>query len=125
MKSFDECIIQTIEIMESLEGINEEMFTQTFAEETFTTRDTSGRTLELVTGGSSIMLTYRNAPEYAKLVEQIRLNEGQVIYEWLRKGMSAVIPLSILNLFTWKQVENLVCGAPDIDVNKLKEKTQL
>ena len=38
--------------------------------------------------------------------------------------MSGVIPLNMLNQFSWKQVENLVCGEPDIDVEKLKKKTK-
>ena len=38
--------------------------------------------------------------------------------------MSVVVPMNILNLFSWKQVETMVCGAPDIDVDLLMSKTE-
>jgi len=37
--------------------------------------------------------------------------------------MSAVVPLNLLNMFSWRQVENMICGAADIDVDVLMEKT--
>jgi hypothetical protein len=75
---------------------------ESFSEETFTTRDTAGRIVELKPDGRNIKLTYSNVKEYAALIEKVRLNEGKEIYEWIRLGMAAVIPLSYLNLFTWK-----------------------
>jgi len=38
--------------------------------------------------------------------------------------MSTVVPLNLLNLFSWKQVECMVCGAADIDIELLKSKTE-
>ena len=37
--------------------------------------------------------------------------------------MSAVVPMDYLNLFSWRQVQTLVCGAPDIDIDILKSNT--
>jgi len=37
--------------------------------------------------------------------------------------MSAVVPSDYLNLFSWKQVEILVCGAANIDIEILKVNT--
>ena len=34
-----------------------------------------------------------------------------------------MVPMQLLNLFTWKQIETLVCGAPEIDVERLKSNT--
>ena len=39
--------------MKTLEGITEDQFAETFGEETFTTRDTSGKIVELIPGGNS------------------------------------------------------------------------
>jgi len=38
--------------------------------------------------------------------------------------MSAVVPVNQLNLFTWRELEWLVCGSPDIDIDLLKSKTE-
>jgi len=42
----------------------------------------------------------------------------------LQRGFSCIVPLRILQLFTWQQVEVLVAGEPDIDVDYLKEHTE-
>lgn len=41
----------------------------------------------------------------------MRLNEAVEQYSAIRKGMSTVVPLNLLNMFSWKQVESMVCGA--------------
>ena len=68
-------------------------------------------------------ITYQTAKQYADLVLELRLNEGLQIYEAIRKGISCVVPLCLLNEFSWKQVEFMVCGEADIDVERLKKKT--
>ena len=88
-----------IEGFSKLEGMDEESFQDIFPDFKFTTRDTAGKIVELVPGGREIDLTCQNMKEYAALVFQTRLSEGKEIYTWIRKGMSAVVPLNTLNLF--------------------------
>mmetsp|Transcript_25986 Transcript_25986/g.4415 ORF Transcript_25986/g.4415 Transcript_25986/m.4415 type:complete len:178 (+) Transcript_25986:7514-8047(+) len=92
-------------------------------DESFTTTDSSGATVELIPGGTEVKVTYESALQYAELIETARLNECTEAYKCMRKGMSAIIPIDLLNLFSWKQVETLVCGAPDIDIDILMENT--
>lgn len=125
IKSFDECLYQTLDVHRHLEeqGINSDNFDLAFGGETFTTVDSGGRVIELRPGGRSISVTVRNAGEYADLLETQRLHEAAEAYSALRQGLSAVIPLHCLYLFSWKQVETLVCGAADISVDLLRNNT--
>jgi hypothetical protein len=125
LKSFDECIFQTLEILRNLEaqGITAGNFSSAFDGETFTTRNSGGRVVELCPGGKDMIVSFENAREFADLLEKQRLTEADSVYALIRKGMSAVIPLNQLYMFSWKQVETLVCGAADINVEILKSKT--
>jgi hypothetical protein len=71
-------------------------------DESFTTTDSSGATIELLPGGSEMRVSYESALQYAELIERARLNECTEAYKCMRKGMSAVIPIDLLNLFSWK-----------------------
>jgi hypothetical protein len=125
LKGVDECCYQMLDILRNLEaqGITEDTFSYAFENETFTTQDSSGNIVELKENGKEIPVVFGNAKEYANLIEKFRLSEGEFIYTLLRKGMSAVVPIDLLNMFSWKQVETLVCGAADIDVEILKNNT--
>ena len=125
LRSIDVCLVQILEILRNPEAnkITPETFADSY-DEKFTTKDTSGKEVELKEGGKGIQVSYENAKEYSELVEKLRLNENQKAYEMIRKGMSAVIPMDYLNLLSWRQVQTLVCGAPDINIDILKENTQ-
>lgn len=62
LKAFDETVYQILNIMRNLEGngITPETFGMAF-DERFTTTDSSGATIELVPGGSEIVVTFENA----------------------------------------------------------------
>jgi hypothetical protein len=126
LKSIDEICFQMIEIIRNLEakGINRENFQTAFSDEVFTTRLSNNDLVELVPNGSSQHVTFENCLEYAKLTLSARLNEASSYYHLIRKGMSAVIPMDLLNLFSWKQVETLVCGAVDIKIDILRANTE-
>jgi hypothetical protein len=126
LKSADESCFQLISILNNLEGngITPDSFASGFDEMYFTTQDSSGHVVELVEGGQDIRVTFDNAKDYASLIEKFRLSEAALPYSILRKGMSATIPMDLLNLFSWRQVETLICGASDIDIDLLKANTE-
>ena len=41
----------------------------------------------------------------------------------IRNGLEQVIPLGLLKLLSWKELETLVCGNPILDVDLLKQNT--
>lgn len=57
------------------------------------------------------------------MCEEFLFNEFKIQTNAMLKGFSEVIPLTALSLFTWNELEVLVCGSPDIDVEVLKEHT--
>jgi hypothetical protein len=126
LKGVDECCCQMLDILKNLQEheITPEKFPDTFENICFSTHDSCGRLVELVERGSEVLVSYDRAFEYSCMVETFRLNESEKQYAAIRRGMSTVVPLNLLNLFSWKQVESMVCGAADIDVEVLKGKTE-
>lgn len=44
--------------------------------------------------------------------------------ESMRKGMATIIPIQLLSLFTWQELELNVCGKNKIDIQLLRENTR-
>jgi hypothetical protein len=70
-----------------------------------------------------MQVTYANRLKYCQLVESSRLGEFDVQLAYLQRGFTEVVPLSAICLFSWDQLEFLVSGNPDIDIDLLKSKT--
>ena len=56
-------------------------------------------------------------------INDIHLNESKLQIESIKKGISKVLPLSILNFYTYKEIEKLICGENKIDIELLKKNT--
>ena len=41
----------------------------------------------------------------------------------IRSGLEQVVPLGLLKLLSWKELETLVCGKPILDIDLLKQNT--
>lgn len=61
-----------------------------------------------------------NRSEYIKSAMNYRLHEFDDQIRWVREGMTTVIPVPLLSLFTGFELETMVCGSPDIPLNLLK-----
>ena len=82
-----------------------------------------GTRMPLVTGGEDLPVTIDNWREYVQLAERVRLREGFVIYKVLRDGLSSVLPIEILPLFSSNEIEQLISGRAAVDVALLKQCT--
>lgn len=80
--------------------------------------------MELLPGGSAIPVQFSDRMAYAALVEQARLNEHAPQIEALRRGIAKVLPVQLLSLLTWQELELLICGRPTIDLELLRRHTQ-
>ena len=69
------------------------------------------------------IITRVNKKEYLKLALNYRLNEFNEQIKWIRAGLSQVVPVPLLSLFTGSELENMVCGNPEISVESLKSIT--
>jgi E3 ubiquitin-protein ligase HERC2 len=52
-----------------------------------------------------------------------RLKESEKQIASIKKGLNAVVPTNMLALFSWYDLELLVCGNPVIDVQSLRRHT--
>ncbi|KAK9747352.1 HECT-domain (ubiquitin-transferase) [Popillia japonica] len=58
--------------------------------------------------------------EYVKLALNFRLHEFDEQVKAVRDGMSKVVPVPLLSLFSAYELETMVCGSPDIPLTLLK-----
>ncbi|XP_015429351.1 PREDICTED: LOW QUALITY PROTEIN: E3 ubiquitin-protein ligase HERC2 [Dufourea novaeangliae] len=65
-------------------------------------------------------ITPANKHEYVRLALNYRLHEFDTQVAAVREGMSKVIPVPFLALFSGAELETMVCGSPDIPLTLLK-----
>lgn len=87
----------------------------------FTVRSVSGE--DVCLSQMHTIITRENKKEYLKLALNYRLNEFNEQIKWIRAGLSQVVPVPLLSLFTGSELENMVCGNPEISVESLKSIT--
>lgn len=68
-------------------------------------------------------VTLENVQEYVRLSTQLRLHEFDKQIHTIREGMSKVIPVPLLSLFTGPELETMVCGSREISISLLKSVT--
>lgn len=58
------------------------------------------------------------------MVYQTRLHESKAQINALRKGLASIIPIHLLSLLHWRELETLVCGKRHISWDLLKRHTR-
>lgn len=82
--------------------------------------------IELKPNGGSIAVTEENKHEYVRLVTEQRLtNSIRSQIDAFLAGFHEVIPHSLIQLFSEQELELLISGLPDIDVDEWKNHTDL
>jgi len=89
----------------------------------FVVNTADGRTVDLKKEGSKIKVTWENKDEFCDLWRQYKLNEFTVQVSSIKDGLAAIVPVQLLSLFTWRELELQVCGRREINVDYLKENT--
>ena len=65
--------------------------------------------IELIPNGKNIMVTSENAEEYANIASSSSLRQELQIRAF-KKGLESMIPVNILSIFYYKELDNLLCG---------------
>ncbi|XP_043274810.1 E3 ubiquitin-protein ligase HERC2 isoform X2 [Venturia canescens] len=65
-------------------------------------------------------ITPENRHEYVRLALNYRLHEFDSQIEAVREGLSRVVPVPLLALFSGAELETMVCGSPNISLVLLK-----
>ncbi|XP_054721916.1 E3 ubiquitin-protein ligase HERC2-like [Uloborus diversus] len=84
----------------------------------FSTHNSVGSEVPLSSKYSYI--TPENRLEYIRLALNYRLHEFDEQVAAVRDGMSKVVPVPLLSLFTGSELETMVCGSPEIPIQLLK-----
>uniref|UniRef100_UPI0037E82BA5 probable E3 ubiquitin-protein ligase HERC1 n=1 Tax=Semicossyphus pulcher TaxID=241346 RepID=UPI0037E82BA5 len=102
-------------------GITEDNFHVMIPLDSFMAHSADGRLVPVVPGGQNISLTFANRNEYVERALDYRLHEMDSQVAAVREGMSTIIPVPLLSLLTAQQLEQLVCGLPEVSVEMLKK----
>lgn len=81
--------------------------------------------IELIPNGSATSVTNENKHEYVRLVCQEKMigSIRQQINSFL-EGFYTIIPKSLISIFNEQELELLISGLPDIDIEDLKANTE-
>jgi E3 ubiquitin-protein ligase HECTD3 len=85
---------------------------------------TDGTEVDIEEGGSNRELTYENRIEYAKKVLATRLKEFQIQVTSIKRGICSIVPEALLNMVSYKEIEEFIYGSKHIDVDLLKRNTK-
>ncbi|XP_072310878.1 probable E3 ubiquitin-protein ligase HERC1 isoform X3 [Eucyclogobius newberryi] len=102
-------------------GITEENFHVMIPLDSFMAHSADGRLVPIVPGGQNISLSFANRTEYVEQAFLYRLHEMDSQVTAVKEGMSTIIPVPLLSLLTAQQLEQLVCGLPEVSVEMLKK----
>ncbi|KAL0163172.1 hypothetical protein M9458_042568, partial [Cirrhinus mrigala] len=101
--------------------INEENFTVMIPLDSFVAHSADGSLVPVIPGGHNVPLTFSNRNDYVERALHYRLHEMDRQVAAVREGMSSIIPVPLLSLLTARQLEQLVCGLPEVSVEMLKK----
>ena len=90
---------------------------------TFMFDQSDGHAVELLPGGKERRVTFANRHEFVDLASRLRLTEFEAACAAMRRGICSIIPERALRLFTWRELEVMVCGDPHVDVALWRSKT--
>ena len=111
-----------VKLIDSIEGMEREKFEGTFLGVlNFTTVLSNGDTVDLVAEGENRFVSYDDRMEYCKLAKEARMKESEKQICAIKEGLSQVVPSQVLALMTWQELEEKVCGSPEIPIDKLKQ----
>lgn len=80
---------------------------------------------ELKPGGAKIPVTEDNKREYVELMTSFKLTHGvQQQTDCLIKGLREMLPLQYLNPFDARELEWVIAGTPEINMEDWKSNTQ-
>jgi hypothetical protein len=129
-----------------------ELFEAVYDDLTFTTTLSDGHKVELKEGGAREIVTFETRLEYTRLILETRLSECAkqvrpalsaptiafrklesgltllflfcVQLQAVREGLCQIVPVETLKYFTWQEMESLVVGRIDFDIEWLQKRTR-
>jgi len=126
LEAIDGTALRAVESIRNIDqsGVDADTFADLFFE-TFTTYLADGSSVELIPGGRNIDLTFHNRFEYCDLVLQTQMHAYDKQIKAIREGINYIVPLNIIDgFFTHSQLETLICGKLNMNIDLLRSQTE-
>ena len=104
-------------------GSTEDKFEMEYGDMTFTVTSLGGTEVELHPGGQNEILTWANRLQYCEELERFHLAEMSAAAEAIYSGLCTQFPKAVLSLIRGDELERMVCGVAEVDVDLLKSAT--
>jgi len=115
-------IISDIQALEQKAGLTPDVFDSVMADMKFVVYASDGKAYPLVPGGEEMSITWNTRKQFTEALVKYRLNEFSVQCEAIRRGMATVVPMALVSLMPWSQLEQRIAGS-SVDVDMLKKHT--
>ena len=89
----------------------------------FVIQNSNESEVELIENGKETKVTRDNLFKYINLVKITRMNEIKNQIECIKNGLFSAISKNIIQILTWKQLEEMVCGKNKLDIKEFKAHT--
>ena len=110
-----------VKFIDSIETMEQEKFDASFSGcLNFVTVLSNGSTVNLP-GGEEREVTYEDRLDYCRCVKEIRMKEAEQQIKALKEGLFMVVPEKVVTLLTWQELEEKICGSPEIPLSALKK----
>ena len=113
----------SVNVLQFVRGCDEENFDAN-VKEFFATRLTDRTVVDLIPDGRQQRVQFSDIDSYVNLVMKSRLSEHRVQIEAIRRGISRIVPVQVLDTLSWHELEEIVCGEATIDVDLLQRHTK-
>ena len=89
----------------------------------WTVKSSAGHMVPLCPGGTDKKVKWENRQEYVDSAIAYRLSESDLQTNAVRRGLSTIVPQHLLTVFTWRELEEMVCGTCEMDIDLLRSMT--
>jgi len=126
IKILDEGLSKMLELLSLPDNeITKELITNSFGDSisSITLSDGSQKKLSKTYTNEDLVSSSKNRNNLFLEIKNIRINESDSQIMSIIKGINKIIPLPVLQYFTWEEIERLVCGKKIVDIELLEKNT--
>ncbi|KDO20041.1 hypothetical protein SPRG_14189 [Saprolegnia parasitica CBS 223.65] len=123
LPSFDAAAARTLTFLRD-PSMDQDTFDAAFPDLTFTCLLNDAVEVEIVPNGRRRRVGFGDRLAYASALEQYKLHQFDDAVAYIARGLKSIVHAELLAIFTWKELELLVCGRPTLNMELLKKKTE-
>ena len=90
----------------------------------FVIKNSNKTDVELIENGEKTKVTLENLDKFIIMAKSTRMNETNTQIEYIKNGLYSVIDKNILQILSYKQLEEMICGKAIFDIIGFKKNTE-